>query len=196
MLFWWRRSGTQLFEIRARYHDDGSFPTSWVRNIDNVDLQWAGGRPIIHPLPAVIEYSVDKNLVLDDFVLTAGGPILISPDLWSLLREASSCARSYPSVVLFGDHVVSDRYVTVNFERAFPCLDLARSRFSEGPYSPEKYNGMLEKIVISARRLPETEKVFRLGESPTHLLSTLDFKHEVEKRAITGIEFTQLRVSE
>lgn len=195
MLFWWRRSGTQLFEIRARYHDDGSFPTCWVRNIDNVDLQWGGAA---------------------DWPSTTGGDRVLGgqgPRAGRLRADCRGSGSHFTGPLVAPGGGVELRKVLpiscpfrrprgvgpLRYGQLRARLSLSGSgslKVQQGPYSPEKYNGMLEKIVISARRLPETEKVFRMGESPTHLLSTLEFKREVEKRAITGIEFTQLRVSE
>lgn len=194
MWFFTRRSSVQLYKVRATYHDENNFPTCWINNIDNINIQWAAGKPIEFPIPKTIHYSVDKKLPLDDYVMTSGGCVLVSNPLCDLFCSMSSCIMPYESTVLFDNITVCSDCRTLNFEASFPCLDLKRSRFSGGGYSSGKFNGFLEKMVIAEDRIPPNENAFRLGESPVHILATELFVEKVAERGFTGFEFIDVVV--
>ncbi len=183
-----RRSETKLYAVAATYRDQYDFPICRISNIANVDVQWVTGRPIKYPLPDVIRYEMDKELPLEDYVLNGAGSILVSPRLWALIKEVSSCARPYRTQIYFRERLVASDYVAVNLECSFSCLDARRSRFRN-----VGVGRLLERGVVVAARIP-ADQIFRLGESTGNLVATAGFVRSVTESGLTGFSFQEMTV--
>lgn len=121
--------------------------------------------------------------------MSYSGALLVSPRLWLLIHEMSTCVRAYPSEVYFGHSLVTADYVTVNFEGSFPCLHPTKSRFR-----PVGVGRLLVRAVAVGSSFPPEDHIFRLEEHPGYLIASGVFAEAVQARGLSGIALTALRV--
>jgi len=151
---------------------------------------WISGKPIPIDLPNPIRYEQDKDLPLEDLLLTTSSQFLASTRLFAIVRAFSSCARGYPARIERGGVVTSDDYLATNFESSWACLDQRRSKVEQWPDGTVK---RVCRLVVDPAKMPESEGLFRLSEHPRRLLATPAFRHSVEAASLTGIGFIDPR---
>ncbi len=153
---------------------------------------WFGGAPLQEEPdnPVVFKQSLDEPL--QDYLVTTTSGFLVSKRLATIAVAMSSCVREYPARIERNGVVISDDYVSINFERKWDCLDLRKSKYEQG-----KPNGFaverVMRLVLDDKRIPNGENIFRIGECPMHLIADQSFKTEAEKSRITGMEFVDFR---
>lgn len=185
-MWWLFRKKSSLYEVDRDYSGPpDQIATCWITNIDdpNVEVQWGAGSRMCYPIPPVIIYEVDRDVPLKDLMVQAGGPILVSDDLASLMRGMSSCAVFYDSEVHHKQRIVRRDCKTVHFETAFPCLDMRLSRF-QGPHPI--------RLVVDESKVPRAEHVFLISECPNTLVCDQTFIDEVDSMRLSGIHFDRM----
>lgn len=156
---------------------------------------WCYGKPLPFVLNGPVDYELEGPGEPSDYVVALGGPLLVSEELWALIRRSSSCVVGYPSRLWRSGELVRPTFVSVNFERTFECLDLRRSRFAEVRVGGSLVGRTLQRMVVAGDMVPREERILRPREAPSDLLIQRDFVDEFEALRLAGVEFRPVAVA-
>ncbi len=153
---------------------------------------WNLGRKISKSFPIPIEYEVDKDIPLTDYLYTSMFQFLVSKRFAELIKESGAKITLYDSKISYEDKLITDDYVTINFDDSCACLDWDNSEYDPDDFSDIEVT-RVSKLVIDETKVPQGLGIFRLFEHPRRILVTEEFKLKAEKLGITGIEFIDFK---
>lgn len=153
-------------------------------------VSWVSGQPLNGKVPVPVEYNLDKDLPLGDFVFTVARQVLVSERLLNVIKTLSPSLEVFPSIIRFKDKKVYSDYYTINFVEAFNCADWERSEYTVNEDFADRFKDYT-RIVLSAGKLP-SDALFRLGEDRVKLVINEAGKRVIEEGGFSGIEFKQV----
>jgi hypothetical protein len=152
---------------------------------------WTSGEPFLVEMPSPIIYIQDKKEELSkDFLFTSTNQFLISDRFFNIVKRMSTCARGYVAHIYYDDVLVSDKYYAVNFEKAWACMNLKKSKYTKSPNLD--YILRVTRLVLNEEEVPNSEEIFLLKEF-AFMIATNRFKEIVESNQITGVRFIDFR---
>lgn len=186
------RKAPRMFSIVETVLDDLAFAVYSEVPSPEHSHSWTRGVTLTADLPQPVIFERNRDDRLLDLLLTNANQLLVSERATALVLSSSSCARAYPAEIRQAGELISDAYFAINFECAFSCLDMKRSRFDT--LRPSNRILSIRKVVLLASRLPHGEDIFRLNEYPSTLLCTAAFKQRVEALGLSGFGFHKVAV--